>query len=152
MLANQVNASRRAVNFRGMRNLGVKFQCRMRFSLHLVRLRHSQTLANHRIAVNQGESCMDSNQRAISVMNEKELRSQLTPNFPMVPEWIRHAPHPPAMFFADRVNLGSTRLSRLRENSIRIRHRQNHTNRTTLERFGAGVMVLRRLLAYPELR
>src|ERR1700676_790488 len=103
MLAKQVNASRRAVNLRGMRNLGVKFQYRMRFSLHLVRFRHSQTLADHRIAVNQGESCMDFNQReAIRVWNEEELRSQLTPTFPMVPERIPHAPHPPAMFFADR--------------------------------------------------
>jgi hypothetical protein len=66
---------------------------------------------------------MDFNQReAIRVMKEEELRSQLMPNFPMVPEGIGH---PPVMFFADR-DLGSTGLSRLRENSIRIRHRQNH--------------------------
>jgi len=69
-----------------------------------------------------------------------------------MPERINQAPKPPAMLFRYRGHFGRAGGQRLRKDSIRVCHSQDHSNRTATKRLGAEVAMLRRFVTQPKLR
>src|SRR5205823_4969477 len=80
------------------------------------------------------------------------LLLKLTPNLPVMPEGIHHTPQSPAMFLRDGMNFSRASRPRLTKNSVRIRHRQNDSNRAAPQRLGTEVAMLRRFVTQPKLR
>src|SRR5437773_8573906 len=80
------------------------------------------------------------------------LLLKLTTNLPVMSERIHHASQSPAMFLAYWKNFFRPCRPRLTENSVRICHRQNYSNRAATERLGTEVAMLRRLITQPKLR
>src|SRR5438105_1257013 len=80
------------------------------------------------------------------------LLLKLTTNLPVMPKGIHHASHSPAMFLRNGMNFSRASLPRLTENSVRIRHRQDDSNRAATQRLRTEVAMLRRLIAQPKLR
>src|SRR6266542_511738 len=68
----------------------------------------------------------------------------------MVAERIDDSSYPPTILVADGPNHGGSRCDGPFEGGIRIFHDHQNSNRTTAERLGAEVMVLRRLIGKPE--
>lgn len=77
---------------------------------------------------------------------------KLAANLPVMPERIGDMPYAPAVPLSYRVDFRCARRERTRECRIRIRHSQDHFDRTTAERFRAEVAVFGRFVAQPELR
>jgi hypothetical protein len=69
-----------------------------------------------------------------------------------MPEGINHATQSPAMFLPYWKNFCRAGRPRLTENSVRIRHRQDDSNRAAPERLRTEVAMLRRLITQPKLR
>lgn len=66
-------------------------------------------------------------------------------------EWIYHATHTPPICFFDGGDLSSSRRKCLSEHRIRIRHRQDHPDRTTTQGLWTEVGMLGGLVTQPEL-
>src|SRR6266404_3286508 len=67
-------------------------------------------------------------------------------------EWIDHAAQTPTICFLHRDDLSGTCRKCLREHRIRIRHRQDHPNRTAAQRLWTEVAMFRGLVSQPKLR
>jgi len=67
-------------------------------------------------------------------------------------ERIDHSTQSPAMFLSYRVDFFRASLSRSKENSVGIVHRQDDSNRAATERFRTEVAMLGRFITEPKLR
>jgi len=76
-------------------------------------------------------------------------RVELTADFPMMTEGIDYAADAPAMFIADRVDLGCAGFQGALEQRVGIGDGENHANGAAAERFRAEVAVFGRLVAEP---
>src|SRR2546423_2674646 len=69
-----------------------------------------------------------------------------------MPERIDHATQSPAVFLSHREDLFRASFPRPKENSIRIFHSQDYSNRAAAERLRTEVAMLRRLITQPKFR
>ena len=79
-------------------------------------------------------------------------RVELAPDLPVVTVGIFDAADTPSVPLGNRMNRARPSRASLREYSVRVGDGEDHARTDAVKRLRAGVPVLRRLIAYPELR
>src|SRR5262249_13210183 len=80
------------------------------------------------------------------------LSAKLTANLPVMSKWINNSSHAPAVHLLHWDNLRCAGVYRAFEDSVRVGHGQNHAHGPPAKRLRTEILMLRGLVAQPELR